>query len=581
MTDLDLQEKRPHKPPGDPDSSGDDRGKGRRGRHSAPITINKWAQPLPKLDLPARVHLQKASKIKQCWELWSVNVALAMSTWNDIAVTYWHQVYTQSEDSYQQWRRSGMADRFAYEKRYLYGRKAPVPATCDAVEALLRHELLAHIPEWLAKKAGVLGCTSSSAILLCWKEIFPNEDATRFDLVDELYALPAKMPTSMFQFAAWLEDWMTKLVVADEVSAHIEPRRAMAVLMNVGKPLQTADNIFMTEWVAIFRESGLRDDVTVKNLQDACLKLVVLARARARELQVDQQVERAQQPLSAKTAIPTTKPKPKSAPASDKPVCRFFLKPDGCKNGDNCQYAHPRTNGKCLECGSESHNLQACTRSRRQQSSRSESVKPASKKPYAKPKGKAADNQGSQEKKKSKGKSKGKGSQTKPTTKSGDVDFDEDAQADPEDQEDDQAHDEPQEDDPEACLIAAATSSSESEVETDGMCDWSASECKDYTVSIATVACAASESTKIQRDTWEWRGPCCLVRVHRQLRRCLFTPTWKEDIWQGRTVQPQRITHVKPQDRSFLTPVIEHVKSVEYLKSGRYLIRGQEKHTSE
>ena len=50
----------------------------------------------------------------------------------------------------------------------------------------------------------------------------------------------------MFQFAAWLEDWMTKLVVADEVSAHIEPRHAMAVLMNVGKPLQTFDNIFMT-----------------------------------------------------------------------------------------------------------------------------------------------------------------------------------------------------------------------------------------------------------------------------------------------------------------------------------------------
>ena len=76
------------------------------------------------------------------------------------------------------------------------------------------------------------------------EEIFPNEDATRFDLVDELYTLPAKLPTSMFQFAAWLEDWMTKLVVADEVSAHIELRRAMAVLMNVGKPLQTSDNLY-------------------------------------------------------------------------------------------------------------------------------------------------------------------------------------------------------------------------------------------------------------------------------------------------------------------------------------------------
>ena len=82
-----------------------------------PLTINKWAEPLPKLDLPPRIHLQKASKVKQIWELWSVNVALAMSTWNDVAVTYWHQVYIESEESYQQWCRSGMADRFAYEKR--------------------------------------------------------------------------------------------------------------------------------------------------------------------------------------------------------------------------------------------------------------------------------------------------------------------------------------------------------------------------------------------------------------------------------------------------------------------------------
>ena len=110
------------------------------------------------------------------------------------------------------------------------GRKAPVPATCDSVEALLRHELLAHLPDWLSRKSGVLGCTGSPTLLfMCWKEIFPNEDATRFDLVDELYTLPAKLPTGMFQIAAWLEDWMTELVAAHEVSAHIEPRRAMAV----------------------------------------------------------------------------------------------------------------------------------------------------------------------------------------------------------------------------------------------------------------------------------------------------------------------------------------------------------------
>ena len=137
-TDQDLQRKHHRKTPEDPDSSGDDGGRGCRGRHQAPLTINRWAKPLPKL-APAKIHLQKASKVKQIWELWSVNVALALSTWNDVAVTYWRQVYTQSEDSYQQWRRSGMADRFAYEKRYLYGRKAPVPATCDSGDEVAAH----------------------------------------------------------------------------------------------------------------------------------------------------------------------------------------------------------------------------------------------------------------------------------------------------------------------------------------------------------------------------------------------------------------------------------------------------------
>ena len=122
------------------------------------------------------------------------------------------------------WRRSGMT---LHTRRDIFMEGKHQSQTCDAVEGLL-----AHVPEWLAKKAGVLGCTSSHTILfMCWKEIFPNEDAIRLDLVDEIYTLPAKMPTSMFQFAAWLEDWITKLVVA-----HIEPRRAMAVLMNVGKP---------------------------------------------------------------------------------------------------------------------------------------------------------------------------------------------------------------------------------------------------------------------------------------------------------------------------------------------------------
>ena len=45
-TDQDLCSKQHRKPPDDPDSSGDDDGRGRRARHQNPLMINKWAKPL-------------------------------------------------------------------------------------------------------------------------------------------------------------------------------------------------------------------------------------------------------------------------------------------------------------------------------------------------------------------------------------------------------------------------------------------------------------------------------------------------------------------------------------------------------
>ena len=244
----------PRKPEDDPNPEGPH---GRHSRMYSTMTINKWAKPIPKLDLPPRIHTQKASKIKQIWETWCVQVALALSTWNSLAVPYWSDIYGRAERDYEKWRKSTMTARYKHETRFLYGRKAPIPPNCDAIEALLRLELLTQFPNWLSQKATMLGCTSSHDILrMALKEIFPNEDATRFDLVEELYSLPQKPPSTMHTFAAWLEDWVTKLVAADEISAYVEPRRAMAVLSHVGKPLQAQDTLFMTEWVAIFRESG-------------------------------------------------------------------------------------------------------------------------------------------------------------------------------------------------------------------------------------------------------------------------------------------------------------------------------------
>ena len=99
------------------------------------------------------------------------------------------------------------------------------------------------------------------------------------------------------------------------------------------------------------------------------------------------------QQLLSKTAAPTAKFKAKPTLSTDKQVCRFFLEPEGCENGDERQYAHPRTNGKCLRCGSETHSRQDCTRPRLQQASPSGKPKPARKNEYSKAKGRTAEAQ--------------------------------------------------------------------------------------------------------------------------------------------------------------------------------------------
>ena len=136
------------------------------------------------------------------------------------------------------------------------------------------------------------------------------------------------------------------------------------------------------------------------------------ARARARELQVDVQVERASRAVvSANTVTPA---KGKSKPAMETAVCKFFLTANGCKFGDDGKYKHPRTNGKCLRCGAEGHSLSSCTRPSKKKSesqskqstkgkgrssSTSTSTKPSSSaKPKAQPKKNGAGGKGKKDK---------------------------------------------------------------------------------------------------------------------------------------------------------------------------------------
>ena len=177
----------------------------------------------------------------------STGVAPAMSTWNNVAVSFWQQMCVASEQQYEIWRKSSVVERRAYEKQYLYDRRCPMPESGDAVEALLRIELLERIPGSLTKRAVIAGCTSSSNLVLMLQRSLPNEGEARFDLVEELDMLPEKLPVTTRQFAVWLEEDVTKLVAADEAGANVEPRKVTSIL-TCACWLETAETVADTCW---------------------------------------------------------------------------------------------------------------------------------------------------------------------------------------------------------------------------------------------------------------------------------------------------------------------------------------------
>ena len=143
-----------------------------------------------------------------------------------------------------------MGERYAYENVALYQGAATL------LNTLLRIELLGRIHDWLTKKAMTGGCTSSSAALsLCCEKVF-------------LHMLPhvATETTGVHAPICSLAGRVCHEVGCCKWGRCTcgTPRKAMPILTCVGNPLQLQDNLFVTERVAIFREGGLRDDVTIQ-----------------------------------------------------------------------------------------------------------------------------------------------------------------------------------------------------------------------------------------------------------------------------------------------------------------------------
>ena len=135
--------RQPHlQPPGLPHS----------GRHSDPwAPLGRSRKALPKLSLPSNYKNCSVLDMQKILEAWYDESTFAIATWRGDAQRYWlTQVLDCARSRHDQWLQSTPSQRASLEPAYFLGDRKHIPEAQNAIESVLRTELLDAIPKSIA-----------------------------------------------------------------------------------------------------------------------------------------------------------------------------------------------------------------------------------------------------------------------------------------------------------------------------------------------------------------------------------------------------------------------------------------------
>ena len=121
-------------------------------RHPDPwAPLDRSRKSLPKLMLPSNYKSCSILDMRQLLESWYDKSTFAIATWRGDAQRYWlTQVLDCARNRHDQWLQSTPAQRASLEPAYILGDRKHIPEAQNAVESVLRTELLDVIPKSIA-----------------------------------------------------------------------------------------------------------------------------------------------------------------------------------------------------------------------------------------------------------------------------------------------------------------------------------------------------------------------------------------------------------------------------------------------
>eukprot|EP00971_Amphidinium_carterae_P158325 3138512-Amphidinium_carterae.1 len=230
----------------------------------------------------------------------------------------------------------------------------------------MRVELLEKLPPWLARKCTIQGHYNTVDVLSkVLREMFLHEDLGKLNMADDILSYPSKIPSNFKDLTDFLEEWINKVSISNMYDAHLEPRRMWTLLQAIFKPCMEENHLFLSDWNRAYAQEDLRSEVTLEKVETFARIMLVSARQRMQELKIDNAVSQSQpRKPPAANAVTTSAGGGSNHRQNFKPdgkTCIFYMKKTGCLEGFQCAYQHPKTAGRCHNCGSPEHQEAQCT----------------------------------------------------------------------------------------------------------------------------------------------------------------------------------------------------------------------------
>ena len=199
--------------------------------------------------------------MRQILESWYDKSTFAIATWRGDAQRYWlTQVLDRARNRHDQWLQSTPSQRASLEPAYILGDRKHIPEAQNAVESVLRTELLDVIPKSIADARMRHGyCTAELVVWYVMKQLILPHDINEVTMQKEILTHPKVAPSTLDQGCAWLEEMQHRLNLCMKTGQQVHPRTIITLVQEVLSGITQYYRTVGSIWDSLYIKHQLRE----------------------------------------------------------------------------------------------------------------------------------------------------------------------------------------------------------------------------------------------------------------------------------------------------------------------------------